>query len=79
MIRLDFELKKIDNANVKVAASIDKTPQSIQNYRDRKYSPPLDVAIKITDFLIANGIKIQISDLLEEVDEQGQKIEAVTA
>ena len=69
MTRLDLELKKVDNANVVIAALIGKSAQTVQNYRDAKYQPPLDVAMKIAEF-----IGVPVESLMEEVDTEGNHV-----
>ncbi len=71
MTRLNFELNKIENGNVSLAAATGKSDSTIRNYRENKSQPPLDVALKIAEF-----INVPVTDLFDEVDENGVKIES---
>jgi transcriptional regulator with XRE-family HTH domain len=59
-----------DIKNVVVAAVAGKTESTIKNYRDGSSQPPLDVALKIAEFL-----GIPVATLMVEVDNDGYPIE----
>lgn len=74
MNRLDYKLRLMDNGNTKLGAAIDKSEATVRNYREGKHQPPLDVAMKISEFT-----GIPLTDLFDEVDEKGNKIEMEVA
>jgi predicted transcriptional regulator len=69
MNRLGFWLEKSENKPIELAAHIGKSEQTVKNYRDGVSQPPLDVAMKISEFT-----GIPVTELLDEVDSEGNLI-----
>lgn len=69
MNRLNYIMTRLGMKNVKLGEAVGKTAGTIGSYRLGETKPDIDVAMKIADFL-----NIEVTSLLDEVDENGQLV-----